>query len=65
MRSDILNCKQANGDVKYNDQHKAEDAGDKLEAEAKAVANKVNDPDKDLTEYEKEKVKEKAKDVIN
>jgi hypothetical protein len=38
-----------------------EDAGDKIKAGAKAVANKVNDPDKDLgTEYENEKIEEKA-----
>lgn len=39
-----------------------EDAGDKIKAGAKAVANKVDDPDKDVgTEYKKEKLKEKAK----
>ena len=36
-------------------------AGDKIKAGAKAVANKIKDPDKDLgTEYDKEKVKEKV-----
>jgi len=38
-----------------------EDAGDKIKAGAKAVGNKINDPDKDLgTEYDKEKFKEKV-----
>jgi hypothetical protein len=38
----------------------AGDAKDKLKAGAKAVFNKVKDPDRDLgTEYDKEKVKEK------
>jgi len=37
-----------------------EDAGDKVKAGAKAVANKVEDPDKDLdSEYQKEKIEEK------
>ena len=37
-----------------------EDAGDKVKAGAKAVANKVEDPDKDLdSEYQKEKTEEK------
>ena len=37
-----------------------EDAGDKIKAGAKAAANKIKNPHKDLgTEYEKEKVKEK------
>lgn len=37
-----------------------EDAGDKVKAGAKAVANKIADPDKDLdTEYQKEKIAEK------
>lgn len=37
-----------------------EDAADKVKAGAKAVANKVRDPDKDLeTEYQVEKAKEK------
>jgi hypothetical protein len=36
-----------------------EDAGDKLKAGAKAVANKIKNPDRDLgTEYDKEKIKE-------
>ncbi len=38
-----------------------EDAGDKIKAGAKAIGNKIKDPDKDLgTEYEKEKIKEKV-----
>lgn len=37
-----------------------EDASDKVQAGAKAVANKVKDPDKDLDiEYQKEKIKKK------
>jgi hypothetical protein len=37
-----------------------ENASDKVQAGAKAVVNKVKDPDKDLdTEYTKEKIKEK------
>jgi len=37
-----------------------EDAGDELKVGAKAVANKVDNPDRDLeTEYQKEKIKEK------
>ena len=37
-----------------------EDAADKVQAGAKAVANKIRDPNKDLnTEYQKEKIKEK------
>lgn len=45
-----------------NDTEEAlEDAGDKVQAGAKAVANKVADPDRDLeSEYEKEKLKEKV-----
>lgn len=38
-----------------------EDVGDKIKAGAKAVGNKIKDPDKDLgTEYDKEKFKEKV-----
>jgi hypothetical protein len=38
-----------------------EDVGDKIKAGAKAVGNKIEDPDKDLgTEYDKEKFKEKV-----
>lgn len=37
-----------------------ENAVDKIKAGAKAVGNKIKDPDRDLgTEYEKEKIKEK------
>jgi hypothetical protein len=37
-----------------------EDAADKVQAGAKAIANKVADPDRDLeVEYKKEKIKEK------
>lgn len=43
--------------------NEAEDAFDKLEAGAKAVAKKVTDPGKDLgDEYQKEKGKEQAGD---
>ena len=39
----------------------AENAVDKIKAGAKAVGNKIKDPDRDLgTEYEKEKIKEKV-----
>jgi len=35
------------------------DASNKIQASAKAVSNKIKDPDKDTgTEYEKEKLKE-------
>ena len=48
--------KEAGHEVKEG----AGDAKDKVKAGAKAVFNKVKDPDKDLeTEYQKEKVKEK------
>ena len=37
-----------------------ENAGEKVKAGAKAVGNKLADPDRDLeTEYQKEKIKEK------
>ena len=37
-----------------------EDAGDKIEAAAKAFGKKVADPDRDLeSEYQEEKIKEK------
>ncbi len=37
-----------------------EDASDKVQAGAKAVANKIDDPSRDIdTEYAKEKIKEK------
>jgi hypothetical protein len=36
-----------------------DEAGDKIQAGAKAVANKIKDPDRDTgTEYSKEKLKE-------
>ena len=41
----------------------AGDAFDKLKAGAEAIAKKVTDPNRDLdTEYEKEKIKEGARD---
>ena len=42
------------------------DASDKLEAGAKATANKALDTDRDMgREYDKEKVKEKFKDKMD
>ena len=47
-------------DRKSEAERDLEDASDKVQAAAKAVANKVADPDRDLeTEYRKEKLKEK------
>ncbi len=47
-------------DTKSNIEQDLENAGDKIKAGAKAVANKVKDPNRDLgTEYETEKLKEK------
>jgi hypothetical protein len=47
-------------DTKTETERDLEDASDKLQAGAKAVANKVSDPDRDLeTEYHNEKMKEK------
>ena len=47
-------------DTKTDTEEELEDAGDKVEAGAKAFVKKVADPDKDLeSEYEKEKIKEK------
>ena len=44
-----------------SDTEDLENAGDKIKAGAKAVANKIKDPDKDIgTEYDKEKLKEKV-----
>ena len=46
-------------DTKGDTERDLEDAGDKIKAGAKAVANKIKDPDRDLgTEYNKEKIKE-------
>jgi len=40
-----------------------DEAGDKIKAGAKAMGNKITDPDNDLgTEYDKEKFKEEIKD---
>jgi len=48
-------------DNKGDAERNLEDAGDKIKAGAKAVANKIKDPDRDLgTEYNKEKIKEKV-----
>lgn len=48
-------------DTKSDTERDVEDAGDKIKAGAKAVANKIKDPDRDLgTEYNKEKIKEKV-----
>jgi hypothetical protein len=47
-------------DRKTEAERDLEDASDKVQAGAKAVANKISDPDRDLeTEYHKEKLKEK------
>ena len=47
-------------DRKSEAERDMEDAGDKMKAGAKAAANKLSDPDKDMnTEYHKEKFKEK------
>ena len=47
-------------DRKSEAERDLEDTGDKIKAGAKAVANKLDDSDKDLdTEYRKEKLKEK------
>lgn len=47
-------------DRKGEAERKLEEASDKVQAGAKAVANKVKDPDRDLEmEYNKEKLKEK------
>ena len=49
-------------DRKSEAERDAEDAGDKVKAGARALGNKIEDPDRDLgTEYEKEKLKEKAR----
>lgn len=48
-------------DTKCDTERNLEDAGDKIKAGAKAVANKIKDPNRDLgTEYDKEKIKEKV-----
>ncbi|HEX9317801.1 MAG TPA: hypothetical protein VF884_02580 [Nitrososphaeraceae archaeon] len=56
---------EVRSETKYKVENKSdaerdvENAGDKIKAGAKAVANKIKDPDRDLgTEYEKEKIKE-------
>jgi hypothetical protein len=56
---------EVKSETKYKVENKSdaerdvENAGDKIKAGAKAVANKIKDPDRDLgTEYEKEKIKE-------
>ena len=47
-------------DRKSETERDLEDAGDKMKAGAKAMGNKLADPDRDLeTEYHKEKFKEK------
>lgn len=47
-------------DRKSEAERDLEDTGDKIKAGVKAVANKLDDSDKDLdTEYRKEKLKEK------
>jgi hypothetical protein len=47
-------------EAKTDTEEALEDAGDKVKAGAKAVGNKIADPDKDLeSEYQKEKIEEK------
>jgi len=47
--------------TKTDTEEHLESAGNKIKAGAKAVANKIKDPDKDLgTEYDKENLKEKV-----
>jgi len=47
-------------DKKGEAERDLEDASDKVQSGAKAVANKLSDPDRDLdTEYQKEKIKKK------
>lgn len=47
-------------DRKSEAERDLEDAGDKVQAGAKAVANKLKDPDRDLDiEYRKEKIRER------
>jgi hypothetical protein len=60
-----------NDDVQGDGRDAAEIVGDslnegvdKIKAGAKAVAKKIDDPDKDIgTEYNKENLKEQAKDI--
>jgi hypothetical protein len=41
-----------------------DEVGDKIKASAKAVKNKIEDPDRDIDlEYKKEKLKEDVKDI--
>jgi hypothetical protein len=48
-------------DDKTQTERDLEDAGDKIKAGAKAVTNKIKDPDRDLgVEYKKEKLKEEV-----
>jgi hypothetical protein len=51
---------KAKVDSKSDTEQDLEIAGDKIKAGAKALANKIKDPNRDLgTEYETEKLKEK------
>ena len=57
----MVNKFEVESDTKTDTEEDLENAGDKIKAGAKVVANKVNDSDKDLgTEYDKEQVKEKV-----
>jgi hypothetical protein len=48
-------------DSKGETERNLEDAGDKMQAGAKALGKKIEDPDRDLgSEYEKEKFKERT-----
>jgi hypothetical protein len=52
-------CKRSNKDTESG----VDLTGDKIKTGAKAMANKIKDPDKDMeTEYNKEKFKEEVKD---
>lgn len=61
----MTNDYEVKSETKYKIENKSgaesdvENAGDKVKAGAKAVANKIKDPNRDLrTEYDKEKIKE-------
>ncbi len=56
-----MNLKKQKRTTKSDTEENLENAGDSIKAGAKAVANKIKDPDRDLgAEYNKEKLKEKV-----
>lgn len=61
----LYNCKYMTDEYenkKQDTKNALDEAGDKIKAGAKAVANKLDDTDKDTeTEYRKEKLKEDLK----